>query len=145
VLPISEQQRAEHGDSIESREPSRIYESTVSRERVEQCSNREFNSRFDTPVFVVELFNRLASSAYGKNVLLNRCSHAEVTIERLERAIYIVADMIVKHDMDLMPTIRQLEAERDKLRQKTTAMDYAREILARGSNQGSNTINPKAA
>jgi hypothetical protein len=61
-----------------------------------------------------------------------------VTIERLERAIHIVADMMVKHDMDLMPNIRQLEAERDKLRQKTAHMDYAKEILKNGRNKGSN-------
>ncbi len=64
----------------------------------------------------------------------------EVTAERIERDIQTVARMMVKHDMDLMPTIRQLEAERDKLRQKTVHMDYAREILLSGRNKGSNII-----
>jgi hypothetical protein len=63
-----------------------------------------------------------------------------VTVERLERAIHIVADMMVNHDMDLMPTIKRLEAERDKLRQKSAHMDYAREILKNGRNKGSNII-----
>jgi hypothetical protein len=63
-----------------------------------------------------------------------------VTVERIERAICTVADAMVTHDMDLSDTIRFLEAERDKLRQKTTAMDHAREILRRnGRNKGSNT------
>ena len=52
-----------------------------------------------------------------------------VTIERLERAIRTVARVMVKHDMSLGPTIRFLEAERDKLQQQTADMDYAMEIL----------------
>jgi hypothetical protein len=63
-----------------------------------------------------------------------------VTAERIEHAICTVADAMVTHDMDLSDTIRFLEAERDKLRRKTTAMDHAREILRRnGRNKGSNT------
>jgi hypothetical protein len=54
-----------------------------------------------------------------------------VTVERLERAIDTVAEMMVKHDMPLGPTIRYLESERDKRRQRTADMDYAKEILAR--------------
>ena len=39
---------------------------------------------------------------------------------------------MVKHDMPhLIETIRFLEAEQDKLRQQTAAMDYAKEILAK--------------
>ena len=68
-----------------------------------------------------------------------------VTPERIERAIRTVAELMVKHEMDLMPTIRQLEAERDKLRQKTADMDYAKAIVAKGRNKGSNTTKPKAA
>jgi hypothetical protein len=59
--------------------------------------------------------------------------------------MHTVAEVMVKHDMDLMPTIRQLEAERDKLRQKTAAMDYAREILRQGSNKGRNIVDQKVA
>jgi hypothetical protein len=69
----------------------------------------------------------------------------EITIERIERAIHIVATMMVKHDMPLGPTIRRLEAERDKLRAQTSDMDYAKEILARnGRNKGSNTVDLKS-
>ena len=64
-------------------------------------------------------------------------SFSPITIERIERAIHIVADM-----MALRPTIRFLEAERDKLLQETTDMDYAKQILARnGRNKGSNIAN----
>ena len=55
---------------------------------------------------------------------------SEITVERIDRAIGTVAAMMVKHDMPhLMTTIQRLEAERDKLRQATSAMDYAKEIL----------------
>jgi hypothetical protein len=53
-----------------------------------------------------------------------------VTAERIDRAIDTVARMMVQHDMpQLIVTIRHLEAERDKLRQETVALDYAKEIL----------------
>jgi hypothetical protein len=68
-----------------------------------------------------------------------------VTTERIDRAIITVADMMVRHDMDLSETIRFLEAERDKLHRKTAAMDYAKEILAKGRNKGSNISDRKAA
>jgi hypothetical protein len=57
------------------------------------------------------------------------------TIERIERAIDLVAEMTVKHDMQLGPTIRFLEAELDKLRQATADMDYAKELLAKRAQQ----------
>ena len=67
-------------------------------------------------------------------------SNDEVTVERLERNIDTVARMMVKRDMlQLITTIRYLEAERDRLEQETAAMDYAREILSRGRNKGRNT------
>jgi hypothetical protein len=59
-----------------------------------------------------------------------------VMVDRIEHAIHIVADVMVKHDIDLMPTIRRLEAERDKLRQKTVGMDYAKEILRKRAQHG---------
>jgi hypothetical protein len=74
-----------------------------------------------------------------------RSDSDEVTIDRLERAIHTVADMMVKHDMPLGPTIRYLEAEREKLMRETSDMDYAREILAKGRNKGSNIANRKVA
>jgi hypothetical protein len=58
-----------------------------------------------------------------------------VTIERIERAIATVAEVMVKHDMQLGPTIRFLEAERDKLRQATDDMDHAKQILGRRAQQ----------
>jgi hypothetical protein len=55
---------------------------------------------------------------------------AAVTVERLERAIRIVADMMVKHNRPgLIVTIRRLEAERDRLRNETEPIAYAKQIL----------------
>jgi hypothetical protein len=53
-----------------------------------------------------------------------------ITIERIERAIHIVAEMMVKHDRPrLMATILRLEAERDRLRNETDPIEYAKQIL----------------
>jgi len=53
-------------------------------------------------------------------------------VSRIQRARETVARAMVKHDMPhLIVTIRFLEAEQDKLRQQTAAMDYAKEILAK--------------
>ena len=54
---------------------------------------------------------------------------APVTVERLDRAIHTVAEMMVKHGLPLGPTIRFLKAERDKLLRETDDMAYARSIL----------------
>lgn len=72
--------------------------------------------------------------------------HQAVTVERIERNIRTVARMMVKHNMpELIVTIRFLEAERDKLRQQTAAMDYAKELLAqKGRNIGSNIALPRS-
>ncbi len=75
---------------------------------------------------------------------MSRESH--ITVERIDRAIETVARVIVMHDMpELMATIRHLEAERDRIQQETSAIDYAREILRRGRNIGSNIEERKAA
>ncbi|HEY1748562.1 MAG TPA: hypothetical protein VGG11_17580 [Xanthobacteraceae bacterium] len=53
-----------------------------------------------------------------------------VTVERLDHAISIVAKSMVRHDMGhLIATVKLLEAERDRLRNETDALQYAREIL----------------
>jgi hypothetical protein len=59
-----------------------------------------------------------------------------VTIERLERAIRTVAEMMLKYNLPLGPTIRFLEAERGKLLRETDDMAYARSILEVGQHQG---------
>jgi hypothetical protein len=57
---------------------------------------------------------------------------AAVTIERLESAITIVADMMVKHNRpSLGVTLKRLEAERDRLRNEADPIEYAKQILAR--------------
>jgi hypothetical protein len=63
-------------------------------------------------------------------------NRSAVTIERLDRAIDTVAQMMVNHDMQqLIVTIRHLEAERDRLRQETGAMDYAKEVIRKRAQQ----------
>jgi hypothetical protein len=55
-----------------------------------------------------------------------------VTIERLDRAIVIVAEMMVKHDRPrLVVTLQRLEAERDRLKTEMDPIEYAKGILAR--------------
>ena len=55
-----------------------------------------------------------------------------VTAERIERAKRTVARMMKKHNMPhLIVTIRILDAELEKRRQETAAMDYATQILAK--------------
>jgi hypothetical protein len=57
-----------------------------------------------------------------------------VTVERIERAIRTVADMMVKHGRPrLMDTIKRLEAERDRLRNETDPIEYAKQILRRAA------------
>jgi hypothetical protein len=55
-----------------------------------------------------------------------------VTIERLERAIKVTARCMVDHDLpqQLMPTLRRLEAERDRLMRDGDAIEYAKRLLA---------------
>jgi hypothetical protein len=57
-----------------------------------------------------------------------------VTVERIERAIVTVAAVMVKHSRPrLMDTIKRLEAERDRLRNETDPIGYAKQILRRAA------------
>jgi cell division protein FtsL len=50
-----------------------------------------------------------------------------VTLERLERAIQIVAEVMVRHDRrGLIDTIHRLEDERERLRNETDPIAYAK-------------------
>ena len=61
-----------------------------------------------------------------------RAAQSAVTLERLERAIRIVADMMVKHNRPgLIEHIKRLEAERDRLRKEADPMAYAKQILSK--------------
>jgi hypothetical protein len=55
-----------------------------------------------------------------------------VTIERLESAIKTTARCMVTHDLgpQLMPTLKRLEAERDRLMRDGDAIEYAKRVLA---------------
>ena len=54
-----------------------------------------------------------------------------VTIERIERAIKITAGCMLAHELpQLMPTLKRLEAERDRLMRDGDAIEYAKRVLA---------------
>lgn len=55
----------------------------------------------------------------------------DVTIERLDRAIRITAAAMVQHDLpQVLPALRRLETERDRLVKEGDPLDYARKVLA---------------
>jgi hypothetical protein len=55
----------------------------------------------------------------------------EVTVARLERAIRTTARCMVQHDLPrLLPTLKRLEAERERLIKDGDAITYARGLLA---------------
>jgi hypothetical protein len=55
----------------------------------------------------------------------------EVTTERIERAIRTTARCMVQHDLPrLLPTLKRLEAERDRLMKEGDAIAYAKMLLA---------------
>ncbi len=54
-----------------------------------------------------------------------------VTVERLERAIKVTARCMVEHALpQLLPILKRLEAERDRLARDGDALEYARRLLA---------------
>ena len=56
---------------------------------------------------------------------------AAVTVERLERAIAITAEAMTRHNLpQLLPTLKRLEAERDKLIADGDPIAYAKRLLA---------------
>lgn len=56
---------------------------------------------------------------------------ASVTVEELERAISITADVMVRHNLpQIMPTLKRLEAERDRLLREGDPIEYAKRVLA---------------
>lgn len=55
-----------------------------------------------------------------------------VTVERIERAIAVTASCMARHNLpQLLPTLKRLEAERDRLIAIGDPIDYAKRILAR--------------
>jgi hypothetical protein len=58
-------------------------------------------------------------------------SSSPITVERLERAITITAEVMSRHNLpQLLPTLKRLEAERDKLLMDGDPIAYAKRILA---------------
>lgn len=57
-----------------------------------------------------------------------------VTVERVDRAIGLVAQAMLDHDMGhLMVTLQRLEAERNRLLNEIDSMEYARRILRKAA------------
>jgi hypothetical protein len=55
-----------------------------------------------------------------------------VTVERLDRAINITADVMVRHNLpQILPTLKRLEAERDRLLTDGDPIEHAKRVLAR--------------
>jgi ribosomal 50S subunit-associated protein YjgA (DUF615 family) len=52
-------------------------------------------------------------------------------VDRLERAITTPARAMVQHNLPgVMPTLKRLEAERDRLLREGDAIEYAKRLLA---------------
>jgi hypothetical protein len=55
-----------------------------------------------------------------------------ITVQRIERAIATTATAMAQHDLpQLLPTLKRLEAERDKLTTEGDPIDYAKRLMAR--------------
>lgn len=57
-----------------------------------------------------------------------------ITIERLDNAIAITAYCMQRHNLrQLFPTLKRLEAEREKLRADGDPIEYAKRVLERST------------
>lgn len=55
----------------------------------------------------------------------------EVTVERVEAAIKVTARCMVEHHLpQLLPILKRLEAERDRVVQEGDPIEYAKRLLA---------------
>ena len=73
-------------------------------------------------------------AAASATVLLVGELMAAVTVERIERAIAITAEAMARHNLpQLLPTLKRLEAERDKLIANGDPIAYAKRVLRRQS------------
>ena len=62
-------------------------------------------------------------------------SLAAVTIARLDNAITLTAYVMQRHNLpQLLPTLKRLENERDKLRRDGDPIEYAKRVLERSTN-----------
>jgi hypothetical protein len=59
-------------------------------------------------------------------------SSLPITIERIDRAIAIIADVMVRQNLpQILPTLKRLEAERDSLLLSGDPLEYAKRLKAR--------------
>jgi hypothetical protein len=57
-----------------------------------------------------------------------------VTVELLEHAITMTAHCMAEHNLpQLLPTLKRLEAERDRLLQEGDPIEYAKRVLRQGT------------
>jgi hypothetical protein len=57
-----------------------------------------------------------------------------VTVERLENAINVTAYVMVRHNLpQILPTLKRLEAERDRLLADGDPIEHAKRVLERGT------------
>jgi hypothetical protein len=62
------------------------------------------------------------------------CAVMTVTLERLESAIDITIEAMTQHSLpQLLPTLKRLEAERDKLVSEGDPLEYAKRLRAQRS------------
>ena len=60
---------------------------------------------------------------------------AAVTVERIERAIAIIAYCMTRRNLpQILPTLKRLESERDRLIAEGDPIAYAKRILAKAAN-----------
>ena len=53
-----------------------------------------------------------------------------ITVERLEAAIVVTADVMARHNLpQLLPTLKRLEAEYDRLVAQGDPIEYAKRVL----------------
>jgi hypothetical protein len=65
-------------------------------------------------------------------------NEVSVSVERLDRAIKITAELMVRHQLpQLMSTLKRLETERDRLLAEGDAINYAKRVLDNRRPEGS--------
>jgi hypothetical protein len=61
-------------------------------------------------------------------------THAPITIDRLDAAIAVTAYVMQRHNLPhLLPTLKRLEAEREKLQSEGDPIEYAKRVLERSA------------
>jgi ribosomal 50S subunit-associated protein YjgA (DUF615 family) len=79
---------------------------------------------------VIQAVSRRQNTGAGKRGLRVMSVLPAVTVDRIERAIATTAYCMAEHNLPrLLPTLKRLEAERDKLIANGDPIEYARRLL----------------